>query len=581
MKKNMIIVAALILIYGCSDSFLDKPALGALDEAVLANEKGLNGLLIGAYSQMNGSPAALWFSSPSNFLFGSIAGGDAHKGADGGSEVAMDAFMKMTIDPTNGYIAVAWNYYYEGVARANSALRVAEMTDIPEEELNNIKGQARFIRGHFYFYLKKMFNNIPWIDENTTNYNQSNLIDTWPMIEDDFKFAMENLPNTQTDIGRANKWAAASYLAKAYLYQNKYTEAKNIFDQIISQGVTSNGLKYGLTARYDDNFNAATENNKESVFAIQMIAHDGTNDILNANVGDMLNFPYGGPFSCCGIFQPSQDLVNSFRTDPGTGLPFIDDYNTHYISHDQGLESSDPFTPDEGTIDPRLDWTVGRRGIPYLDWGNHPGKEWIRDQNYAGPYSPKKNVYRQATQDQYAAFYSWAPGTAINLNVIRFADVLLMAAEAEAELGNLSQAEQYVNMVRQRSANPEGFVKTYINENDPLAGFTDVPAANYFIAAYPDGTFSARGKEFALKAIYFERKLELGMEGHRYFDLSRWNIAEETLNNYYQYEQAITNDLTGAHFTGNKNEYYPIPQSQIDLSVSNGEQILIQNIGYQ
>lgn len=108
-----------------------------------------------------------------------------------------------------------------------------------------------------------------------------------------------------------------------------------------------------------------------------------------------------------------------------------------------------------------------------------------------------------------------------------------------------------------------------------------MPAANYFIAAYPDGTFSARGKEFALKAIYFERKLELGMEGHRYFDLSRWNIAEETLNNYYQYEQAITNDLTGAHFTGNKNEYYPIPQSQIDLSVSNGEQILIQNIGYQ
>lgn len=577
-----LIVVLVLPLNSCQDDFLDKPALGALDEAVLANREGVHGLLIGAYSQLNGSPAALWFASPSNFLFGSIAGGDAHKGADGGSEIPMDAIMRMTVDPTNGYINAAWNYYYEGVTRANSVLRVArEVEDVPEEELADIIGQARFIRGHFYSYLKKMFNNVPWVDENTTDFHQPNTEDVWPMIEADFQYAMDHLNETQPDVGRANRWAAAAYLGKTYLYQGKYQEAKAIFDQVISNGVTSNGLAYGLVPRFQDNFDAATENNEESVFAVQMVAQDGTNDILNANVGDMLNFPYGGPFSCCGIFQPSQDLVNSYRTNATSGLPYVHDYNQHEVRHDMGLSSSQSFEPDEGPLDPRLDWTVGRRGIPYLDWGNHPGNDWIRDQNYAGPYSPIKNVYRQETQDQYASFYSWAPGTAINLLIIRFSDVLLMAAEAEAQLGNLAQAEEYVNRVRERAANPDGFVKKYINESNPLAGFSDEPAANYVVSPYPSGSFSAMGQEEALRAIYFERKLELGMEGHRFFDISRWGIAGEVLNAYYQYERQITNDLGGAQFTVGRNEYYPIPQVQMDLSVTGGERTLVQNPGYQ
>jgi hypothetical protein len=250
------------------------------------------------------------------------------------------------------------------------------------------------------------------------------------------------------------------------------------------------------------------------------------------------------------------------------------------VKNDMGIASTDQFIPDQGTLDPRLDWTVGRRGIPYLDWGNHPGKTWIRDQDYGGPYSPKKNLYWQATQDQFYDGSSWAPGTAINYQLLSFSDVLLMAAECEAEVGSLDKAEEYVNRVRNRAGNKSGWVYKYANPSDPTAGNSDVPAADYYIKSYPTEKFASGGKDFALKAIYFERKLELAMQGHRFFDLVRWGIADKAINDYISYESKITTDLLIAHFTKGKNEYYPIPQSQIDLSTANGKSILIQNSGY-
>ena len=194
---------------------------------------------------------------------------------------------------------------------------------------------------------------------------------------------MDNLPDSYAvDLGRMNKWAAASYLGKTYLYEKKYQEAKAVFDQVIGQGTNSKGQKYDLVANYHDNFDAATENNSESVFVVQMVANAGTNDVSNSNGGDLLNYPVT-IFPCCGIFIPSQDFVNSFRTD-ANGLPYIDTYNQHAVKSDQGLISDQAFTPDAGPLDPRLDWSVGRRGIPYLDWGVHQGKAWIRDQAEAG-----------------------------------------------------------------------------------------------------------------------------------------------------------------------------------------------------
>lgn len=589
------LVAAGLLFDACQKS-LEIPAQGALSDEVLATRAGVDALLTGAYAALdgqynNGSALNLaggnaWEASPSNWVYGSIAGGEAHKGSDGSDQPAVDAIAKFTADPSNGYFNSKWRTVYEGVNRTNSTLRLlAQATTISDADRALLAAQARFLRGHYYFELKRMFNNVPWIDETiatTEASSQPNNVDIWPKIEADFQYAMENLPNTQSDVGRVNKWAAMTYLAKTYLYEHKYTQAKPLFDQVIAQGVTSNGLKYALMTRYHDNFDAATENNSESVFQIQMVANDGTGTIANANQGDMLNFPYGNsPFRCCGFFQPSQDLANSYRTD-ATGLPLVSAYNSSPVKNDQGIASTQPFTPDAGPLDPRIDWTIGRRGIPYLDWGNHPGADWIRSpgQTYAGPYSPKKNIYMQATQDQYADNHSWAPGTAINWNIIRYADVLLMAAEVEAQLGNLAQAQTYVNQVRARAANPVNYVYRYANDAAPLAGYSTTPAANYKIAVYPAGAFAGLGKTGALNAIYFERKLELATEGHRFFDLVRWGVAESELNKYFSYESTITTDIRGGRFVAGKNDYFPIPQRQIDLSTSSGKSTLTQNPGY-
>lgn len=588
-------MTAMGLTFSCQSS-LDIPAQGALSDQVLATRAGVDALLTGAYAALdgqynNGSALNLagtdaWQASPSNWTYGSIAGGEAHKGSDGSDQPAIDAIAKFTADASNGYFNSKWRVMYEGINRTNSVLRLLEQTqDVSTTDRATLAAQARFLRGHYYFELKRMFNKVPWIDETVETAaasSQNNTEDIWPKIEADFQYAYDNLPATQSEVGRVNKWAAATYLAKSYMYEHKYSEAKALFDLIVNQGVTSNGLKYALVTKYHDNFDAATENNSESVFSIQMVANDGTGTIANANQGDMLNFPYGNsPFRCCGFFQPSQDLANSYRTD-ATGLPYVDDYNSHPVKSDQGVTSNQPFTPDAGNLDPRIDWTIGRRGIPYLDWGNHPGSDWVRSpgQTYAGPYSPKKNIYMQATQDLYSDRNSWAPGTAINLNLIRYADVLLMAAEAEAQLGNLAQAQTYVNQVRTRAADPVNFVYTYTNNTTPLAGYTTTPAANYKIAVYPSGRFATLGKDGALRAIYFERKLELAMEGHRFFDLVRWGTAASTLNSYFTYESTITTDIRGGLFVAGKNDYYPIPQRQIDLSTSGGRSTLTQNPGY-
>lgn len=586
-KLKYSIVLAAALTFGttaCKDSFFDLPALGALSDAQLKTRAGIDALLIGAYGALDGTDISgnAWDVAPDNWIYGTIAGGEAKKGSDGTDQAGINTIMQHIADPSNGFFNNKWVVAYEGVNRTNSVLRnVGQATDISDTDKKAIEAQARFLRGHFYFELKKMFGNVPWVDETTADpASVANNEDVWPKIEADLKFAYDNLPNTQSQKGRVNKWAAGSYLGKAQLYQKKWADAKATFDAVIANGVTSSGEKYGLLDRFQDNFNAATKNSKESIFAVQQVANDGSNSISNGNAGMMLNFPYNSPFGCCGFYQPSIDLANSFQTD-ANGLPMVSNYNAKPLKNDQGVLSATAFTPDNTTpLDPRIDWTVGRRGLPYHDWGYHPGQNWIRDQSYAGPYSPKKNIYWQATQGTYADRSSWAPGSAININLIRFADVLLMSAEAEAQLNNLARAQELVNMVRARAAKEDSWLHDYANPAAPMDGFSSKPAANYVVKGYPAGAFATMGKEAALRAIYFERKLELAMEGHRFFDLSRWGIAAETMNAYFTFEGAITPDVRGGRFTQGKNEIYPIPLRQIDLSTKNGSSPLKQNPGY-
>lgn len=589
MKKAKFIVTLLgfvalgTVLDACNKSFLEKPVLGALSEEVLANDKGVLKLLIGAYAALDGQNVGggTWESAPDNWIYGSVAGGDAHKGSYGGDQPAIDPIVTFKADGFNGFFNAKYVAAYEGVQRCNAVLRVMALADdISDANKKLYAGEARFLRAHYYFELKKMFNMVPYVDETTTDLKVANDKDIWPMIEADFKFAYDNLNDAAPVVGRVNKWAAAAYLGKAYNFEKKFAEAVTLFNTVITQGKNSNGVAYGLQDRFEDNFDPARKNNKESVFAIQMVANAGTGDISSGNAGSMLNFPYGdSPFGCCGFYQPTFDLVNSYRTD-ATGLPFLTGYNSTMVTSDQGIESNQAFTPYAGTLDPRLDWTAGRRGLPYKDWGIHPGKKWIREQSYAGPYAPKKNIYWQATQTTYSDRISWAPGSAININVIRFADVLLLAAEAEAQAGSLTKALGYVNQVRTRAARPETKVYKYVNDATPLAGFSTTPAANYVVAPYPVGSPVFSAKASALSAIYFERKLELAMEGHRFFDLVRWGTAAAELNAYFAYEGALVVDVTGGQFKSGRSEYYPIPNTQIDLSVKGGTPTLKQNPGY-
>ena len=343
-----------------------------------------------------------------------------------------------------------------------------------------------------------------------------------------------------------------------------------MFDNVIANGKTAKGEKYGLVPLYGDLFRVANDNNKESVFAIQAAAATGT--INNANPDFVLNFTYnGGPAGCCGFFQPSFELSNSFRT--AAGLPLLDGSYTapaNELKTDQLVPAATAFVPDTGPIDPRLDHSVGRRGLPYLDHGLHPGVAWIRDQNYGGPYAPKKFVWTKAEEASGDVDKSsWTPGySAINVTIIRFADVLLMAAEAEIEVGGaagLVKALGYINLVRARAA------------NSPVMNGA-VPAANYLVSPYAAFADQAAART----AVRFERKLELGMEGHRFFDLVRWEIAATTINTEYFTKERTrrVEALGGAVFTPNKHEYLPIPEFAITASVRDGARTLKQNPGY-
>ncbi|GAB4020591.1 RagB/SusD family nutrient uptake outer membrane protein [Spirosoma migulaei] len=581
--KNTIIKGALVtamislVTFACKDKFLDVPATGQLALNQITSKAGFEGLLLASYAQLNGRGYSRATSS-FNWVRGSISGGDANKGSnsgDGGGNTNFNTFQRFEILPSNGDVNDKWRGMYEGISRANAVLRAlpAASSDVSAADKQRLSAEARFLRAHYYFELKRSFNMVPYVDE-TVDYGSGielvkNDTDIWPKIEADFKFAQDNLPETQSSAGRANKWAAATYLAKTYLYQKKYTEAKTLFDLVIANGTTTNGKKYALVANYTDVFNATKDNNEESIFAIQAAVNTG--DVANSAQELDLNFPYNtgsnGPAGCCGFFAPSFELANSFRVS-ATGLPLLDgSYNTgaNQLKNDQGIASSAPFTPDAGPVDPRLDWSIGRRGIPYLDWQVHPGLDWIRDQSYAGPFSPKKFVYYRSQDKTLTDGSSWTDGySAINYNIIRFADVLLMAAEAEIEVGSLETARTYINQVRTRAANASFWVKGTNGSN----------AANYVISNY---TTAFADKAAARTAVQFERKLELSGEGHRFYDLVRWGVASTVLNAYLAYEsQKLTLGYGGAKFTTGKDEYLPIPQVQMDLQ----QGIFKQNPGY-
>ncbi|MBC7850600.1 MAG: RagB/SusD family nutrient uptake outer membrane protein [Chitinophagaceae bacterium] len=570
-NKLFITILAGSMIFGaCKESFLEIPPQGVYDEASLSNKKGLNGMLINAYATLDGQEGT-WYAGASNWVWGSVAGGDAYKGSEESDQVDVNPVVRFVHQPSNPIILNKWNGTYDGIRQANLVLRILpNVTDITAGEATQIGAEARFLRGHHHFEGKKMWKNIPYVDETVTDFKIPNTsgadyVNIWPQIEADLKYAYDNLDETKPNAGRINKWGAAAYLAKAYMFQKKFTEAKALYDLIIANGKTTKGDKYGLMDNYGGNFRVTSENNKETIFAIQSSYGDGSN--TNGNYDNALNFPHNSgpkPGGCCGFFQPSQSFVNSFKTDAG-GLPTPTTFNATNVTSDELVTSAAPFVPYAGTLDPRLDWSVGRRSVPYYDWGVHPGRDWIRDVIFGGPYSPKKNTYYRADQGTTAGVVGWGwANTALNYTIMRFADVLLMAAEAEIEVGSLATATNYVNMVRTRAKN-----------SPVLNGAVD--AANYLVNTYPVFGSQAAGRT----AVRFERKLELGMEGHRFFDLVRWEIADTEINPYLTIEGTRRpGPLAGATFVKGKHEYFPIPDFVISQSFKDGAATIKQNPGY-
>jgi hypothetical protein len=588
-KFKLLIIPAsifgLVIVAACSKNFLNKPPQGTLNPQIMASEAGVQGLLIGAYSLVDGEGAAGdgFASGASNWIWGGVGSDDANKGSDP-SDVADAAPVEdWTITPSDGALDQKWIVCYAGAVRCNSVLKILPLaTTIPAEEATGILAQTRFLRGFYHFELKKMFGNIVYDDENLTADNTTNTTDVWPNIEADLQFAIDNLPDTWADVGRVNKSAAKAMMAKVLMFEKKYSAAYTLLQDVIANGQTSAGVKYALYPHYYSNFNPAQKNGSESVFAAQTSVQDGSSvdwgGDPNGNYGDILNFPYtGGPGACCGFYNPTQDLADSYKTD-ATGLPLLDD------SWKTGNHVSDPTTPYAGTLDPRIDWAIGRKGIPYLDWGAHPGDAWVRNPGADGHFSPKKDVYASSQKGAYTDVGSayWGPTelTANNVNIIRFSDVLLWAAECAADAGDLTAAVNYVNQVRTRAADKSGWVSANPNTYDAAnAIYTDAatnPADNYKIGTYA----SFPDKATAVKAIQFERRLELSMEGHRFFDLVRWGIADQVLNDYYNRYRNIMPLKKNAKWTPNKNEIYPIPQNEIDQLNSDGKTRLVQNPGY-
>jgi len=563
----LLLVGAALTLAAC-DSFTEVNPKGTLTEEQLATDpEGVDALVTAAYASLDGALSSdadqipTFLNPPSNWSFSDVRSDDAYKGGGGTGDLGEVHQMEINsgLAPTNGLADRKWQASFQGVQRANTALRAVQniSEDVYPQKQTRI-AELRFIRGHHYFDLKKIFNRVPYVDETLTEVEAQSVSNTeltsdefWDRIEADFQFAADNLPETPDAPGRADVYAAHGYLAKIALFREQWDEVITHTNVIIDSG------QFGLLDSYRELSQVETfDNSVEDVFSINYSVNDGS-PLGNINWGDLLNMPTtdacGGGGD--GFLRPSQNLVNAYRVD-GNGLPLFDTFD------DDDLSPTNP-SADPKPVDPRIDFVVTRVGIPWKGFSQLPDDGWYRQLEVYGRYTRKKMIVPPDSPYKVDGF-PWC-GSSLNWPLIRYAEVLLWKAEALVESNqDLETARQLVNDVRRRAANQSSWYRTPDGSDF---------AANYEIGEYPSAGWD---QNTARQAVRFELRLETALEGHRFFNLVRWGTAESVMNDYFQQEVDNAGYLSGATFQGGKHEYMPIPQAQIDLT----QGLYEQNPGY-
>jgi len=579
------------LSFSCADSFLDKGTQGKASLDDFYSEKGVNALLTGAYSMVKGSAlwTVSWGASITNWTYGSVASDDAGKGSYVGDQIPINEIEQWNVSSTNNYPADKWVLNIGmGVNRCNIVLNaIAKTPTLDAAAATQLKAEARFLRGLYYFESWLVFGDkIPLITEDKvdvaatiSNENAAGVV--LKFIIDDLTFAAANLPAKQSQPGRATKWAAKALAARAYLQVLDYASAKPLLDEIIASG------QFSLAPNFFDNFRIAKNNNSEGIFEIQRNVND-INESLNGEMGIGLNAPYAPELGmCCGFHQPTQNLANAFKVD-ANGLPLFDTFNNTDLKNDAGIASTDEFIPATDLLDPRIDFTMGRRGLPYMDWGINRGMDWIRDQAWGGPYvTVEKTFFYKSERNSLSTTTGWQTGiNANNFRYLRLGHILLWRAEVAASESDLPKALSLVNQIRTRAGNEVvmGKVNIYklpisVNTGDTWKQYVDFtkPAANYKV-----GTYAAfADKAAAMKAVQWEQRLEFATEGMRFFDLRRWDKAtpgsmKATLEAFAVADKRVRPDVMKGVTFDEKDKYQPVPQTQLDLQPG----VLVKQTGY-
>lgn len=556
-KYIAVLFAAMVMASGCD--FLNDDPQGILSDEQVKGPDQVEGLVTAAYSSLGNDhydkPFSLW-------PYGNVRSDDAYKGGNDENDISAFHFYEIAqnIKTDFGEADGLWFYSYKAISRTNTALSVLKTVSTNDVPLRDTRmGEMYFLRGHFYFILKTVFGHIPFVDEDLPidDYdkvdNKLSNDEQWAWIVSDFQKAYDLLPEKQDQVGRANKIAAAAYLAKANLYRAYRQDERNNLTEINRADLeevlkyTEKVLNSGYGLEYDFAYNflpGAYQNGKESLFAVQYSIDDGTM-FGRLNWGDVLSVPMG--VGCCDFHKPSQNLVNAYKTDK-TGLPMFDSFdNTNYDSN-------------SNTADPRLYHTVAMPGFPYKYNKELIYEEgWNRNPTVYGYYaSLKENV-----DPSCDCFVNVAPfyGNSKNRIIIRYADAILMRAEALIELGRHNEALPLINQIRERAQRSTDMIDY---------------APKLSVSLYQPGVNCTWSNDFARQALRWERRLEFAMEGSRFFDLVRWGIADQVINAYFKTESSRRPFLKSGNFTKSKNEYIPIPQQQINFV--NG--IYKQNYGW-